>query len=94
LARKEEKIGAEKMDKQEKKNNPNEKPSGYCQITRERVDNFIKIFEDFKNNDFKSLVREVKQMGKRPSWAVSTIIWILSSLAVGLLVRAIIMGIK
>lgn len=74
------------------KNPKNASGCAFGKITRERVDNFIKMFDDFKDNDFKSLVKEVKQMGKRPSWAVSTIIWILSSLAVGLLVRTIIKG--
>lgn len=75
------------------KNSDNLKGSAFEQITRERVDNFIKLFDEFRNNDFKGLVKEVKQMGKRPSWAVSTIIWILSSLTVALLVRAFILGV-
>lgn len=74
------------------KNPKNTSGCAFGKITRERIDNFIKMFDDFKNNDFKGLVKEVKQMGHRPSWTVSTIIWILSSLAVGLLVRAAIIG--
>jgi len=50
------------------------------------------MFDDFKNNDFKSLVKEVKRIGNRPSWAVATIIGILSSALTGLLVRTIILG--
>jgi len=68
------------------------KGNAFDRITRERVDNFIQMFNDFKNNDFKELVREVKLQGKRPSWAVSTIIWILSSAFTALLVRTIILG--
>ena len=67
------------------------KNSSFERITRERVDNFIKMFNDFKSNDFKGLVKKVEKMGHRPTWAVSTIIWILSSLTVGLLVRAFIL---
>lgn len=68
----------------------------FGKITRERVDNFIKMFEDFKKNDFKHLADKLNtlasNMSARPSWAVSTIIWILSSALVGLLVRMAILG--
>ena len=74
------------------KNSENLKENAFDRITRERVDNFIKMFDDFKNNDFKGLVKEVKRIGNRPSWAVSTIIWVLSSALTGLLVRTIILG--
>jgi len=75
-----------------KKNSEDPKENAFDRITRERVDNFIKLFDEFRNNDFKGLVTKVEQMGRRPTWAVSTIIWILSSLAVALLVRAFILG--
>jgi len=71
------------------KNPDNLKGSAFEQITRERVDNFIKMFNEFKNNDFKGLVKKVELWGRRPSWAVSTIIWILSSAFTALLVRTI-----
>ena len=74
------------------KNSENLKGNAFEKITRERVDNFIKMFDDFKNNDFQSLVKEVKRIGNRPSWAVSTIVWVLSSALTGLLVRTIILG--
>ncbi len=74
------------------KNPKNASGCAFGKITRERVDNFIKMFDDFRTNDFKGLTKKVDQLGHRPSWGVSTIIWILSSLAVGLLVRAAILG--
>lgn len=60
------------------------KGCAYGKVTRERVDNFIKLFEDFKNNDFHSLVKDVEKLGKRPSWITAAIIIILTNLVVGL----------
>lgn len=74
-------------------NNPKDNQGcAFGKITRERVDNFIKIFEEFRDNDFKHLAEKVDRIGHRPSWAVSAIIWILSSTTVGLIVRASILG--
>jgi len=70
----------------------NVKGCSFGQVTRERVDNFIEMFNDFKENDFRHLAEKVEQIANRPSWAVSVIIWILSSTVVGLAVRAIILG--
>lgn len=60
------------------------KGCAYGKVTRERVDNFIKLFEDFKNNDFHSLAKDVEKLGKRPSWVTAAIIIILTNLVVGL----------
>jgi len=60
------------------------KGCAYGKVTRERVDNFIKLFEDFKNNDFDHLVQDVKKLGKRPSWITTVIMIILSNLVVAL----------
>lgn len=70
----------------------NKNGCAFGRITREKVDNFIQMFNDFKNYDFKSLADKVKQIGHRPTWITSTIIWVLSSLVVGLLVRAVMLG--
>lgn len=56
----------------------------FGKITRERIDNFIKNFEDFKNNEFKHLADDVKKTANRPSWTVTALIIILSNLVVGL----------
>ena len=61
----------------------------FGKITRERLDSFIRIFENFRDNDFKHLA---SKMSGRPSWAVSIVIWMLSSTVVGLLVRIGILG--
>ena len=61
-----------------------DKGCGYGYITRERVDNFIKLFEDFKDNDFFHLVKDVKKLGKRPSWVTTAVLIILSNLVVAL----------
>ena len=60
------------------------KGCAYGKVTRERVDNFIRLFEDFKNNDFHSLAKDVEKLGKRPSWITTAIMIILSNLVVGL----------
>lgn len=60
------------------------KGCAYGKVTRERVDNFIKLFEDFKNNDFVHLEKSVEKLGKRPSWITTVIMIILSNLVVGL----------
>lgn len=60
------------------------KGCAYGKVTRERVDNFIKLFEDFKDNDFHSLAKDVEKLGKRPSWITTVIMIILSNLVVGL----------
>ena len=59
-------------------------PSAYCRVTRERVDNFIKLFEDFKKNEFSHLAKDVKKLGKRPSWITTVIVIALTNLVVGL----------
>ncbi len=64
-------------------NSKNNQGCAFGKITRERLDSFIKIFENFRDNDFKHLA---SKMSGRPSWAVSAIVWILSSAVVGLLV--------
>lgn len=69
-----------------------EEGRSYGRVTRERVDNFIKMFTEFRENDFKSLAKKVDQINTRPSWATSVIIWILSSTTVGLIVRVVILG--
>ena len=77
------------------KDTGNKNGCAFGKITRERVDNFIKMFDEFRDNEFKHLSAKMdqltSQMGRRPSWAISTIVWILSSLAVALLVRAFIL---
>ena len=71
-------------------NNPKDNQGcAFGKITRERLDSFIRIFENFRDNDFKHLANN---MSGRPSWAVSTVIWILSSTVVGFLVRMAILG--
>ena len=60
------------------------KGCAYGKVTRERVDNFIKIFEDFRDNDFHSLVKDVEKLGKRPSWLVTVVLIILTNMTVGL----------
>lgn len=60
------------------------KGCAYGKVTRERVDNFIKLFEDFKDNDFAHLEKNVEKLGKRPSWITAVIMIILSNLVVGL----------
>jgi len=60
------------------------KGCAYGKVTRERVDNFIKLFEDFKKNEFFHLAKDVKRIGKRPSWVTAAIIIILTNLVVGL----------
>jgi len=60
------------------------KGCAYGKVTRERVDNFIKLFEDFKNNDFFHLAKDVERLGKRPSWITTAIMIILSNLVVAL----------
>lgn len=65
------------------------KGCAYGKVTRERVDNFIKMFEDFKKNDFHSLAKDVKSMGKRPTWLVTIIITGLTTLVVGLAIMQI-----
>lgn len=64
-----------------------EQPKNGCsfgKITRERLNNFISVFEDFRDNDFKHLAEDVKKTASRPSWMVTALIIILSNLAVGL----------
>jgi len=56
----------------------------YGKVTRERVDNFIKLFEDFRDNDFAHLEKNVEKLGKRPSWITTAIMIILSNLVVAL----------
>lgn len=56
----------------------------FGKITRERLNNFIGIFEEFRDNDFKHLADDVKKTASRPSWTVTALIIILSNLAVGL----------
>jgi len=56
----------------------------YGKVTRERLDNFIDIFKDFRDNDFAHLEKNVEKLGKRPSWITTVIMIILSNLVVGL----------
>lgn len=60
------------------------KGCAYGKVTRERVDNFIKLFEDFKKNDFDHLAKDVERLAKRPSWITAVIMIILSNLVVAL----------
>lgn len=61
-----------------------EKGCDFGKVTRERLDNFIDIFKDFRDNDFVHLAEDVKKLGKRPSWVTTVIMIILSNLVVGL----------
>jgi len=61
-----------------------DKGCAYGKVTRERVDNFIKLFEDFKNNDFAHLEKNVEKLAKRPSWVTTAIMIILTNLVVAL----------
>lgn len=56
----------------------------YGKVTRERVDNFIELFNDFKKNDFAHLTEAVEKIGKRPSWLIAIVIIILTNITVGL----------
>jgi len=60
------------------------KGCAYGKVTRERLDNFIDIFKDFRDNDFAHLAKDVKRLGKRPSWITTAIMIILSNLVVAL----------
>jgi len=42
----------------------NVKGCSFGQVTRERVDNFIEMFNDFKENDFRHLAEKVEQIAK------------------------------
>jgi len=59
-------------------------PLAFCKVTRERVDNFIKLFNDFRKNDFAHLAEDVEKIGKRPSWLIAIVIIILTNITVGL----------
>ena len=61
-----------------------DKGCSYGYVTRERLDNFIEIFEKFRDNDFHDLAEDSKKAASRPSWVVTAVIVILSNLTVAL----------
>ena len=61
-----------------------EKGCTFGHVTRERVDNFVEAFEKFRDNEFLHLAKDVKKLGKRPSWVTTAVLIILSNLVVAL----------
>lgn len=61
-----------------------EKGCTFGQVTRERIDNFIDVFEKFRDNDFKHLAEDSKKAASRPGWLVTAIIIVLSNMTVAL----------
>lgn len=68
---------------------PKKNGCAFGKVTRERVDNFIKMFEDFRDNEFAHLAEDVKNLGKRPTWLVSIIITALTGLLTALAIMQI-----
>jgi len=62
----------------------------YGKITRERLDNFIDIFKDFRDNDFAHLEKNVEKLGKRPSWITTAVIIILTNITTALAIAQLI----
>lgn len=72
--------------------NPKDAGCGFGKVTRERIDNLEKTFDDFRTHDFHSLRKAVENIRdnllRRVPWSVTVLITLLTSLCVGLLVFA------
>lgn len=64
--------------------------SGFEKVTRERVDNLTKTFEDFRKNDFHHVLETVENIRdnllKRVPWPVTVVISLLTSTCSALIV--------